>query len=181
MPLCLPKCQAEDFQVGGEMSARQGSAGCVCWAPKSLCWRLMSFPVSGLLAERSAEAQMTSLETSLSLGEITNGTQPLSSCCLRKSQFIPWPHSEKCLERRHLGPQQTLLLSALWKRNSGASELFSKLPVTVIIVTGQPWGSSAYCWSSTLCPFSLLFLESAIVTKAWYSSKDWVSPWHIPH
>lgn len=76
MPLCLPKCQAEDFQVGGEMNARQGSAGCVCCAPKSLCWRLMSFPVSGLLAERPAEAQMTSLETSLSLGEITNGAQP---------------------------------------------------------------------------------------------------------
>ena len=35
----------------------------------------MSFPVSGLLAERSAEAQMTSLETSLSLAEITIGAQ----------------------------------------------------------------------------------------------------------
>lgn len=36
----------------------------------------MSFPVSGLLAERSAEAQMTSLKTSLSLAEVTYGAQP---------------------------------------------------------------------------------------------------------
>lgn len=181
MPLCLPKCQAEDFQVGGEMSARQGSAGCVCRAPKSLCWRLMSFPVSGLLAERSAEAQMTSLETRLSLGEITNGAQPLSSCCLRKSQFIPWPHSERCLEKRHLGPQEAFLLAALWKQNTGASELFSKLPMTIIIVTGQPWSSSTHRWSSTPCPFSLLLLECAIATKACWTSKDWISPWHTPH
>lgn len=36
----------------------------------------MSFPVSGLLAEVPADAQMTSLGTSLSPGEITNGAQP---------------------------------------------------------------------------------------------------------
>lgn len=177
MPLCLPKCQAEDFQVGGEMNARQGSAGCVCCEPKSLCWRLMSFPVSGLLAERPAEAQMTSLETSLSLGGDNEWSSAQSSCCLRKSQFIPWPHSERCLKRRHLGPQQMFLLAALWKQNNGASEVFSKLSVTNIIVSGQPSCSSTHCWS-TQRPFSLLLLESTIDTKACCSSKDWISPWH---
>jgi hypothetical protein len=45
-------------------------------APKLLCWGLMSFPVSELLAEVLADAQMTSLGTSLSPEEITNGAQP---------------------------------------------------------------------------------------------------------
>lgn len=131
MPLCLPKCQPEDFQVGREMSFRWDSEGCVCWMPKSpLGWWLMSFPVSGLLAEVPADAQMTSSGTHLSPGEITNGPQPQVPAAPRSHNSLLG--LAVSLESRHpvlspwLSPRK-LCLSTLLKPQSGTREAFSKV------------------------------------------------------
>lgn len=72
----------------------------------------MSFPVSGLLTEVPADAQMTSLGTSLSPREITNGGQPRVpaapeshnsflgfSMDLENRHYMlqPWPSPSCCL------------------------------------------------------------------------------------
>lgn len=94
----------------------------------------MSFPVSGLLAEVPADAQMTSLGTSLSPAEITNGAQPrvpaapgshnsfLGFAMDLESRHLvlpPWPSPSK--------PVHTLLLSDFLKQNRmGHAELAQK-------------------------------------------------------
>lgn len=94
----------------------------------------MSFPVSGLLAEVPADAQMTSLGTSLSPAEITNGGQPRVPAApgshnsflsfaedseSRHPVLAPWPSPSE--------PVHTLLLSAFLKQNRvGRAELTQK-------------------------------------------------------
>lgn len=105
----------------------------------------MSFPVSGLLAGVPADAQMTSLGTSLSPAEITNGAQPQVPAApgshnsflgfavgleSRHPVLPPWPSPSK--------PAYTLMLSAFLKTEWGMlSSPQSVLGNSVITETGQ--------------------------------------------